>query len=238
MKLQTVFKTGGPAMALAMAMAASCYAQGPLYDKVTVDLPYRVTINNTILEPGHYVIRQMDDAGGGSRVLQVFSGDGMKLRTSTMTIPTLDNNTPESTKVVLHHYGDDYYFDKIWIQGKNYGYEFPLPNAVKSRMRERAEPYTVAATYEQTRETTAQNTAPPPPPPAPAPEPAPAPPPQRTETAQNTPPPPPPAATAPAPEPAPQVPERMPTTSIGWVTLVMSGGLLTSAGLLLRRVRA
>ena len=62
----------------------------------------------------------------------------MKLRTTSLTIPTLDNNTPENTKIILHHYGNDYYFDKIWIQGKNYGYEFPLPNAVKSRMRERS----------------------------------------------------------------------------------------------------
>ena len=237
MKLTTLFKTGGPAVALAIAMTGGIYAQGPLYDKVIVDLPYRVTINDTVLEPGHYVIRQLDDPGGGSRVLQIFSNNGMKLQTSTLTIPTLDNNTPENTKVVLHHYGNDYYFDKIWIQGKNNGYEFPLPNAVKSRVRERMEPYTVAATYEQSRETVAQNTTPAP---APAPEPAPAPAPERTETAQNTPPPAPAPAPAPAPEPppAPTVPERLPTTSVGWLTLVVSGSLFAAAGMLLRRVVA
>jgi len=235
MKLQTVFKTGGPAMALALAMAGSIYAQGPLYDKVIVDLPYRVTINDKVLEPGHYIIRQLDDPGGGSRVLQIFSDNGMKLQASTLTIPTLDNSTPESTKVILHHYGNDYYFDKVWVQGKNYGYEFPLPNAVKSRVRERMEPYTVAATYEPAQRQVAQAPAP-----APEPAPAPAPPPQqeqRTETAQNTPPP----AAAPAPEPPPApapVPERLPTTSIGWMTLVISGALFTAAGVLMRRVLA
>jgi len=152
MKLTKIITTAGFLVAGTLAISTAMLAQGPLYDKVIVDLPYRVTINSTVLEPGHYVIRQLDSPGGGSRVLQVFSDDGMKLRTSTMTIPTLDNNTPENTKVVLHHYGDDYYFDKIWIQGKNYGYEFPLPDAVKSRMRERMEPYTVAATYEQTKQ--------------------------------------------------------------------------------------
>ncbi|HEY3834916.1 MAG TPA: hypothetical protein VGL72_00020 [Bryobacteraceae bacterium] len=232
MKLTKALTTAGFLFAAAVATSSSMFAQGPMYDKVIVDLPYRVTINNTVLEPGHYVIRQLDDPGGGSRVLQIFSNDGMKLRTTSMTIPTLDNNTPENTKIVLHHYGSDYYFDKIWIQGKNYGYEFPLPNAVKSRIRERSEPYTVAATYEQTRapEPVAQNT--PPPAPAPAPEPAPQ---QPTETAQNTPPP------APAPEPAPApapAPERMPTTSVGWLTLVISGAMFTGAGLLLRRVHA
>lgn len=237
MKLTQFITTAGFLVAGTLVSSSAMLAQGPLYDKVIVDLPYRVTINNTILEPGHYVIRQLDDPGGGSRVLQIFSNDGMKLRTSTLTIPTLDNNTPENTKVVLHHYGEDYYFDKIWIQGKNYGYEFPLPNAVKSRMRERMEPYTVAATYEQTKTqepVVAQNTTPAPAPaPEPAPQAAPAPPPapERTEIAQNTPPP------APAPEPAP-VPERMPTTSVGWLTMMLSGGLFTGAGLLLRRVRS
>jgi hypothetical protein len=232
MKLTNALTTTGLLLAGAVATSTAMFAQGPMYDKVIVDLPYRVTINNTILEPGHYVIRQLDDAGGGSRVLQIFSDDGMKLRTSTLTIPTLDNNTPENTKIILHHYGSDYYFDKIWIQGKNYGYEFPLPNAVKSRVRERNEPYTVAATYEQTKapEPVAQT--------APPPAPAPAPPPQQpTETAQNTPPPAPAPAPEPAPAPAP-VPERMPTTSVGWLTLVMSGGLFIGAGLLLRRVHA
>lgn len=233
MKIKSLLTTAGFLVA-GIGATSAAFAQGPMYDKVIVDLPYRVTINNTVLEPGHYVIRQLDDAGGGSRVLQIFSDDGMKLRTTTLTIPTLDNNTPENTKIILHHYGEDYYFDKIWIQGKNYGYEFPLPNAVKSRMRERQEPYTVAATYEATKkeEPVAQNTAPPPAP-EPAPAPAPAPPP--AETAQNTPPP----APAPAPEPPPQpTPERMPTTSVGWLTLVMSGGLFAAAGLLLRRVHA
>src|ERR1700722_17036159 len=89
------------------ATAGAMLAQGPLNDKVIVDLPYRVTVNNTVLEPGHYVIRQLDDPGGGSRVLQIFSDEGMKLETSVLTIPTLDNNTPENTKVVLHHLGDN-----------------------------------------------------------------------------------------------------------------------------------
>ena len=230
MKLTNILTSASLLAAGTIAAATAMFAQGPLYDKVIVDLPYRVTINNTVLEPGHYVIRQLDDAGGGSRVLQIFSNDGMKLRTTSLTIPTLDNNTPENTKIILHHYGSDYYFDKIWIQGKNYGYEFPLPNAVKSRMRERAEPYTVAATYEPTpkkeEETTvAQNTTPAPAPPPPAQEPP-------REVAQNTPPPAPPP---PAPEAPPQ---RMPTTSIGWLTMMISGGLFTGAGLLMRRVRA
>src|SRR5207244_5961609 len=78
------------------------------------------------------------------------------------TIPSMDNNSPDSTKVVLYHFGNDYYFDKIWIQGKNYGYEFVLPDEVKARERERMAPVNVAATYEaapkETTTTTAEST--------------------------------------------------------------------------------
>ena len=126
---------------------ASLQAQGPLYDKVMVNLPYTITVGDRTLQPGDYVIRQLPSQAD-SRVLLIYSDNGMKFETSAMTIPTLDNRTPEDTKVVLHHFGPDYYFDKIWIQGKNYGYEFPLPDSVKARQKERMEPINVAARYE------------------------------------------------------------------------------------------
>src|SRR5437764_15051527 len=80
----------------------------------------------------------------------------MHFETSAMTIAALDTLTPRDTKVVLHRFGNDYFFDKIWIQGKNYGYEFPLPESVKSRERERMQPVNVAARYEATTAQQAQ----------------------------------------------------------------------------------
>jgi hypothetical protein len=205
-------------------------AQGPLYDKVIVDLPYSVTIGNKVLQPGNYVIRQNPSESGGGRVLLIYSDGGRHFETSAMTIAALDQLTPKNTKVVLHRFGNDYYFDKVWIQGKNYGYEFPLPESVKSRQRERMQPVSVAARYEAiTKQEVAQTTTPPPP----AAEPAPPPPPQasreETQVAQAAPPPPPPAA---APAPAPR---RMPKTDAGWLTMLLSGGLLSASGLALRR---
>lgn len=228
MYLKNLLTTTG-VLAAGLAIASmGAKAQGPLYDKVIVDLPYSVTINNTVLQPGHYIIRQMDDAGTSSRVLMIFSNNGMKLRTTSLTIPTMKIDTPEKTSVVLHHFGNDYYFDKVWIQGKNYGYEFPLPPAVKAREREQMQPYTVAATYaptEKKEENTvvAQNTAPaetPAPPPAPVQQ-------EPRQEAMNTPPP------APAPEPAP----AMPHTAGNWLQLILSGGMLSGAGMMLRKLR-
>jgi hypothetical protein len=110
-------------------------AQGPLYDKVIVDLPYPVTIQGKTLEPGQYEIREMQSAAK-SRILQIFR-NGQTFETSAMTIPALDNRTPEDTRVILHKLGNNqYYFDKIWIQGKDYGYEFVLPEDVRNRQQE------------------------------------------------------------------------------------------------------
>ena len=226
MRIKSLMLTAGFLAAGIASTSIGANAQGPMYDKVLVDLPYAVTVNNTVLQPGHYVIRQMDDMGTNSRVLMIFGDNGMKLKATSMTIAALKNDTPEKTSVVLHHFGNDYYFDKVWIQGKNYGYEFPLPSSVKNRRNEQSQPYTVAATYEPTRQKEEpQQTAAAAP--APAPEPAPAPAPQ--QEAQNTPPP------APAPEPAPA--PAMPHTAGNWLGMMLSGGMLSGAGLMLRKLR-
>jgi len=129
-----------------------------MYDRVNVTLPYSVTIGDRTLQPGDYVIQQLRDQGGGSRVLLIYSDNGMKFETSAMTIPALDQNTPEHTRVILHHFGNDYYFDKVWIQGKDYGYEFPVPDSVKARERERMQPLSVAATYSTVQQTESAST--------------------------------------------------------------------------------
>jgi hypothetical protein len=231
-------KMSNLALGLGLLTASAVLAQGPLYDKVNVTLPYPVTVNGTVLQPGDYVIQQHDDAGGGSRVLHFFTDGGMKLETTAMAIPALDNRTPEHTKLVLDHIGSEYYLNKIWVQGKDYGYEFPIPPNIRMREQERNLPTTVAAQY------------------TPAPEPAPAPvavvEEKREETtvvAQNTPPPAPEVQSTPAPEPAPlsppqqadQAPEPTPTmphTAANWMNLIVGGGLLALSGLALRRVNA
>src|SRR3982750_2839137 len=153
MKIGTMMITAGVVALGLAAWNTPSKAQGPMYDRVNVTLPYSVTIGDRTWQPGGYLIQQLRDQGGGSRVLLIYSDNGMKFETSAMTIPALDQNTPESTKVVLHHFGNDYYFDKVWIQGKDYGYEFPVPDSVKARERERMQPISVAATYSTVQQT-------------------------------------------------------------------------------------
>jgi hypothetical protein len=230
-KMKSLLRTAG-ALVLGLAVIpAVTHAQSSQYDRVLVNLPYTVTVGDHVLQPGPYYIRQLDSPGGASRVLLIYSNDGRQFETSALTIPALDPLTASDTKVVLHHFGPDYYFDKVWIQGKNYGYEFPLPDAVKARMRERLEPLTVAATYEAVAPPVVAEAPPPPAVVEPAPEPEP-----------------PPVAEAipPAPEIEPADPEPpmvaetrppvvMPVTSSHWLMLLLGGGALSGLGLALRR---
>lgn len=233
MKLGTLMIAAGIAALGLATLVTPAKAQGPMYDRVEVNLPYSVTIGEKTLPPGDYIIQQLRDNGGDSRVLLIYSDNGMKFETSAMTIPTLDINTPEHTSVILHHFGPDYYFDKVWIQGKDYGYEFPLPNSVKMREKERMEPVSVAATYSSTTQQAPAATTQ-----------------QQTTVAQNTVPPAttPPATIAPAtPAPVTTAPQTeanreapapaMPHTSAGWLMMLLGGGSLSGAGMLLRRKR-
>jgi len=138
------------ALALGLATLATPVVQGqPLFDRVDVTLPYSVTIGKMTLQPGSYKIEQLRSPSGSSQVLLIYGDNGMKFETSALTIPALGKmaETQTSTRVMLHHFGDDYYFDKVWIQGKDYGYEFPLPDSVKSREKEAMQPVSVAANY-------------------------------------------------------------------------------------------
>jgi LPXTG-motif cell wall-anchored protein len=218
MKLGTMMLAAGiTALGLA-TLVTPAKAQGPMYDRVEVNLPYSVTVADKTLPPGNYVIQQLRDIGGNSRVLLIYGDNGMKFETSAITIPCLDINTPEHTSVILHHFGPDYYFDKVWVQGKDYGYEFPLPNSLKMREKERMEAVSVAATYSTVTQATTQpvTTQAPEAPPEVAPE---APPVEAPPEANRE---------------APPAPE-MPKTSAGWLMMMLAGGSLSGAGLFLRR---
>jgi hypothetical protein len=228
-------------------------AQGPMYDRVDVNIPYTVTLGDTTLQPGDYIIKELPSQTK-ERVLLIYSQDGAKHEATVMTVPALKNQTPDNTTVSLHHYGPDYYFDKIWIAGKNYGYEFPVPANIKERQREREGPVSVAATYQSAPAETAASAPPAQPAPQPTPEaqpPAPPPPPANEQVAQSTPPPPANEQVAqnnPPPQPnaqentanreaPPEQNKQLPSTSADWVMMLLGGGGLSGIGLALRRKR-
>jgi hypothetical protein len=157
-KTDFTFAASALVLGLATLAAPGTIQAQPLWDRVDVNLPYSVTIGDKTLQPGKYVIQQLESNSGGSQVLLIYGDNGMKFQTSALTIPALQNRTQPDTRVVLHHIGSDYYFDKVWVQGKDYGYEFPLPNSVKQRENEAMQPVSVAATASSVPATNANDT--------------------------------------------------------------------------------
>jgi len=253
------------ALGLATLITANNVQGQPLFDRVNVNLPYSVTIGNTTLQPGNYVIQQLRSFSGGSQVLLVYGDNGMKFETSALTIPALENQTQPSTRILLHHFGNDYYFDKVWIQGKDYGYEFPLPDSVKARQKEQMQAVSVAAQYSTvpatavpaatgnattanatTAPATTQQTMPPAsaaqqttmPPVTDQPQTVAT---QQATTAQSTTPQSTVAQSTMPPETTQSTANReapaMPHTSAGWLMMLLSGGALSGMGMSLRRKR-
>lgn len=212
------FVYGAGALALGLATLITpgkLEGQVPLYDRVEVNLPYTITINNKALQPGSYVIQEARSDTAKQHALFIYSNHGKKFETSAVTIPTYDPNTPGSTRVLLHRIGKDYYFDRIWVEGKDYGYEFPLPASVKERQKELMQPISVAAKYSAAPAMAAVQE-------------------QTTEQAA-------PAPTTVPPAAPPTVAERqappkvMPRTSADWLLMLLTGGSLSGLGMALRR---
>jgi len=130
MKPHTILK--GLVVLLFIA-TVSAFAWAIARDKVKVQFEHEVHVNNQVLPPGHYTIEEMSGKENNSNVLQIFTDDGQKFETSFMTIDAVKKNPPpKQTKVVLQRIGNDYYLDKIWIEGKRYGYQVPLSEQAQS----------------------------------------------------------------------------------------------------------
>src|SRR5438445_11891216 len=147
------------ALTLGVAMLVSPGVQAqPLDDRVNVTMPYTTVIGHKTRPPGDYVIQLMPSAGGGGRVLLIYSDKGMTFETSAMTIPCLDPKIARDTKIEVSRIGDDYYYDKVWVQGKEYGYEFILPKEARQRRKELMAKVTVPASTSSTTSTTTTTT--------------------------------------------------------------------------------
>lgn len=107
-------------------------------DQIRVFLPFETRVGDTILQPSEYMIRQVSGTA-----LQIVKNprdpSTIHAEAMVMTIPAENGNVSDRTKVVLRRFGNSpYYIDKIWIQGKGSGYEFVLPESLRSLERERA----------------------------------------------------------------------------------------------------
>jgi len=86
---------------------------------VTVTLPHAVTVGSTTLPSGEYTISSVDMADGELFVVRSANGATVSLLSEKIEAPDQDK-----TKVVFTKDGDNWHFDKLFIQGDETGYQF------------------------------------------------------------------------------------------------------------------
>jgi hypothetical protein len=92
-------------------------------DVVKVTLPQGVMVGTVQLPAGAYTIRDLSDEGASSSVLQIRSDKGTMVVAEVMRISESDNKRPDRTEVILRRESGKYQIDKIWLGGRDYGYE-------------------------------------------------------------------------------------------------------------------
>ena len=127
-----ILSSAAGVVAMAILMVAPMPAQILTSDIFEVTISNTVTIGDKMLPPGDYKIEPLNIAGGDAPVLLIRGSNDSKVRVATKVIPTVENRLQPETRVLYHHIGDRYYFDRIWVKGLAYGYKFELPKNVKS----------------------------------------------------------------------------------------------------------
>ena len=108
-------------IALGVCLVASAVAQ--MEDMVKVTLPQAIMVGNVTLPAGHYTIRDMNDEGGSTSVVQIRSSTGLSVTAEVMLISEPNNKPASRTEVVLRQEGNHYQMDKIWFEGREEGFE-------------------------------------------------------------------------------------------------------------------
>jgi hypothetical protein len=96
-------------------------AKAQMIAEMKIDLPHAAQVGSTSLPAGKYVIRNVKDEGGASIIEFV----AVNSHTSVIAMAQrISLETPtDRTEVVLRATPDKYVLDRIWLEGRDYGYE-------------------------------------------------------------------------------------------------------------------
>jgi len=92
-------------------------------DMVKVTLPRGAMVGTVTLPAGEYTIRDLTDDGSSASVLQIRSTTGKMVVAEAMRISEPDNKRADRTEVILQRESGKYQMDKVWLQGRDYGYQ-------------------------------------------------------------------------------------------------------------------
>ena len=114
-------------LAAAVCLAAAV-GLAQMSDVINVTLPQGVNVGTVKLPAGKYTIRDMSDESGSSSIIQIRSDNGTMVVAEVMRISESDNKRGDRSEVILRRESGKYQLDKIWLEGRDYGYELVNAN--------------------------------------------------------------------------------------------------------------
>jgi hypothetical protein len=98
---------------------ASAYAQTGV---VKAKVPFNFIVNKTQISAGQYLIHPLGTMNSGAMTLE--SSD-RKVVMAFLPNACESSQPPQTTKVVFHRYGEQYFLAQIWSAGNERGHELP-----------------------------------------------------------------------------------------------------------------
>jgi hypothetical protein len=104
------------------SLLSASAAQAQQY-RVKADVPFDFVIGNQAHKAGRYDIEKLNPTGDS---LMVNSASESKI-TIVNAAPCSEATWAKTTKLVFHRSGGTYFLYRVWIEGRQYGSQFPTP---------------------------------------------------------------------------------------------------------------
>ena len=107
-----------------MAVVANAQTSGST--RLTANVPFEFNAGGQTLPAGEYTIVQVNPASDRA-VMQLRTKDGRQ--TAMIQMGPVIGKAENSSRLIFHRYGDQYYFAEAWIEGETSGLQAPKPRA-------------------------------------------------------------------------------------------------------------
>lgn len=115
-------------IAILALMAALLPVQAAIHGAAVIQIPYSVELQNKVLPPGEYWVRDVEVAGYDTKILNLYKSGGQEFVASVQAVPAYRMRPTQDNKVEFREAGNgNHELHKIWIAFNEWGYEIP-PN--------------------------------------------------------------------------------------------------------------
>jgi len=94
--------------------AATLFAQTESQRLMKVNIPFAFSVEDHSMPAGEYLVLTVTP----ERSIRIVSADG-KHSATVNTLPNYAKSPSETSRLVFHNYGDEYFLSQVWTAGQN-----------------------------------------------------------------------------------------------------------------------